>query len=79
MSGLYAVENLLRSIYQPQNHHCIHVDKTSSEYFKSGISNITKCFSNIFESSRQIDVIYENWNLDMVKSIHFIAFFYTFF
>ena len=39
-SDLQAVEKLLKSIYQPQNFYCIHVDISASEEFTSGVEEI---------------------------------------
>ncbi|CAL1532952.1 unnamed protein product, partial [Lymnaea stagnalis] len=54
------VERLLRAIYRPQNYYCIHVDLKSPDSFFLSISSIAKCFSNIFLSSKRINV---NWGM----------------
>ncbi|XP_064599694.1 beta-1,3-galactosyl-O-glycosyl-glycoprotein beta-1,6-N-acetylglucosaminyltransferase-like [Liolophura sinensis] len=41
-------ERLLRAIYQPQNHYCIHVDKKSPQILHEGMSAIARCFHNVF-------------------------------
>lgn len=50
------VERLLRAIYMPQNHYCIHVDAKSSPAIQNSIKAIAECFDNVFLASRQLDV-----------------------
>uniref|UniRef100_A0A8C4RW95 Glucosaminyl (N-acetyl) transferase 1 n=1 Tax=Erpetoichthys calabaricus TaxID=27687 RepID=A0A8C4RW95_ERPCA len=55
------LERLLRSIYNPQNLYCIHVDKKSPESFLKGVSAIADCFDNVFVASKLENVIYATW------------------
>ena len=50
------VERLLRAIYRPQNYYCIHVDKKASQNTSSAIRSIANCFTNVFLTSRSVDV-----------------------
>ena len=52
------VEALLRSIYRPQNIYCIHCDKKASADFKEALQSITRCFDNVFISSKSHDVVW---------------------
>ncbi|XP_072041955.1 beta-1,3-galactosyl-O-glycosyl-glycoprotein beta-1,6-N-acetylglucosaminyltransferase-like [Amphiura filiformis] len=45
------VERLFRSIYQPQNVYCIHVDLKSKPNFTRAIENLAHCFDNVFIAS----------------------------
>ncbi|XP_077980194.1 N-acetyllactosaminide beta-1,6-N-acetylglucosaminyl-transferase-like [Glandiceps talaboti] len=45
-------EQLLRTIYRPQNTYCIHVDKKASTEIHQAVQAITKCFDNVFVPSR---------------------------
>ena len=49
-------EKLLRAIYRPQNHYCVHVDLKAEPKVYEFVKNITKCFSNIYLAERRIDV-----------------------
>ena len=42
------IDRLLRMIWRPQNHYCIHVDRKSSESFKKAIDSISNYFNNVF-------------------------------
>ncbi|XP_072260227.1 beta-1,3-galactosyl-O-glycosyl-glycoprotein beta-1,6-N-acetylglucosaminyltransferase [Pyxicephalus adspersus] len=55
------LERLLRSIYAPQNHYCIHVDQKSSESFLSAVKAIASCFENVFIASELENVVYASW------------------
>ncbi|XP_077997923.1 beta-1,3-galactosyl-O-glycosyl-glycoprotein beta-1,6-N-acetylglucosaminyltransferase-like [Glandiceps talaboti] len=46
------VEQLLRTIYYPQNTYCIHVDSKASAVIHRAVQAITKCFDNVFVPSR---------------------------
>ena len=41
-------ELLLKKIYRPFNHYCIHVDPRSDQMFQTTISLIIKCYSTMF-------------------------------
>ena len=47
------MERLLRSIYQPQNVYCFHVDKKSSSKFLKAIFALSGCFDNVFVAAKQ--------------------------
>lgn len=51
------IERLLRTLYNPQNYYCIHMDVKSSSNFRRVISGIAKCFDNVFISSRSVSVV----------------------
>ncbi len=53
-------ERLLRVIYRPQNYYCIHVDTKSERLFRLAVEQISKCFDNVFLSSKSFDV---NWGI----------------
>ncbi|XP_077979467.1 N-acetyllactosaminide beta-1,6-N-acetylglucosaminyl-transferase-like [Glandiceps talaboti] len=50
------VEQLLRTIYRPQNVYCIHVDKKAKDEVHVAIKAISSCFDNIFVVSRPTKV-----------------------
>ena len=41
-------ERLLRAIYRPNNHYCIHVDGKASSTFRQAWSAVAACFNNVF-------------------------------
>ncbi|CAF1117075.1 unnamed protein product [Brachionus calyciflorus] len=51
------LERLLRTLYQPQNIYCIHVDKKSDEDLHKSIKSIADCF-DVFIASETYDIIY---------------------
>ncbi|KAI5094769.1 beta-1,3-galactosyl-O-glycosyl-glycoprotein beta-1,6-N-acetylglucosaminyltransferase 3, partial [Silurus meridionalis] len=55
-------ERLLRSIYNPQNFYCIHLDKKAAESTMRAVSNIVSCFDNVFLASQSEEVIYASWS-----------------
>lgn len=55
-------ERLLRSIYQPQNFYCIHVDQKASEEFKNAIASLIGCFDNVFHPKVQTKVYYLHYS-----------------
>jgi len=63
-------ERLLRAIYRPTNYYCIHVDGKSDEDFRSAVHGITRCFHNVFISSRTVDV---HWGGDSVLESELIC------
>ena len=56
------VERLLRTIYQPQNVYCIHLDAKASEHFHKALKNIAQCFSNVFIASQLESVVYASFS-----------------
>jgi len=55
-------ERLLRSIYQPQNYYCIHVDQKAPEKFKQAVKQLISCFENVFHPSRSVKVYYLHYS-----------------
>lgn len=55
-------ERLLRSIYHPQNLHCIHVDEKSPDEFKASVKKIVDCLDNVFLVSKPVSVVYTHWS-----------------
>ena len=51
---------MLRSIYQPQNVYCIHVDNSSASSFKTAIEKLVGCFDNVFIASKLESVEWGN-------------------
>ena len=49
-------EQLLRTIYRPQNIYCIHVDKKSNKDFTDSVRWLINCFQNVFLTVRSVDV-----------------------
>ncbi|XP_077979456.1 beta-1,3-galactosyl-O-glycosyl-glycoprotein beta-1,6-N-acetylglucosaminyltransferase-like [Glandiceps talaboti] len=50
--SVFQVEQLLRTIYRPQNIYCIHVDRKAPAVIHRAVQTITKCFDNVFIASR---------------------------
>lgn len=55
------LERLLRAIYRPQNHYCIHVDKKTPDYVLETVALLTDCFDNVFIASKLEVVIYASY------------------
>jgi beta-1,3-galactosyl-O-glycosyl-glycoprotein beta-1,6-N-acetylglucosaminyltransferase/N-acetyllactosaminide beta-1,6-N-acetylglucosaminyltransferase/mucin type N-acetylglucosaminyltransferase 3 len=51
-------ERFLRSIYQPQNVYCIHVDRDSPDVLHQAVKNIASCLPNVFVASRLESIVY---------------------
>ena len=49
---------LLKYLYRPHNIYCIHIDKKSPKWWTDGLRQFTKCFSNIFISTKQVHIVY---------------------
>ena len=49
---------LLKYLYRPHNIYCIHIDKKSPKWWTDGLKQFTKCFNNIFISTKQVRVVY---------------------
>ena len=49
---------LLKYLYRPHNIYCIHIDKKSPKWWTDGLRQFTKCFNNIFISTKQVRVVY---------------------
>ena len=49
---------LLKYLYRPHNIYCIHVDKKSPKWWTDGLRQFTKCFNNIFISTKQVHIFY---------------------
>ena len=56
------VEKLLRSIYRPHNHYCIHVDNKSNDAVFQNLQTISKCFDNIFLTEKREAVTYAHYS-----------------
>jgi hypothetical protein len=56
-------ERLLRAIYRPQNVYCVHVDLSAQKILHSVIRAIVNCFSNVFISPKQVDVVYREFSV----------------
>lgn len=68
------VERLLRSIYQPQNYYCIHIDSKADESTKNAMAAITKCFDNVFVASR-LESVSKLYDSNMfVARVHVVVF-----
>ncbi|NWU90624.1 GCNT4 acetylglucosaminyltransferase, partial [Upupa epops] len=52
------VERLIYSLYSHQNIYCIHYDQKAAESFKSAMTNLAKCFPNVFIVSKLETVYY---------------------
>ncbi|XP_050399011.2 beta-1,3-galactosyl-O-glycosyl-glycoprotein beta-1,6-N-acetylglucosaminyltransferase isoform X2 [Patella vulgata] len=63
-------EKLLRAIYRPSNYYCIHVDKKTEENTKTAFNQISRCFNNVFISSRSVNV---KWGTFSVIEPEFIC------
>ena len=50
------LDRILRAIYMPNNVHCIHIDKKSSEVFRKAIQAIIRCLPNVFIAANSVDV-----------------------
>ena len=50
------VVRLIQTIYRPQNVYCIHIDQKAPPVFKQALSDMTKCFKNVFIASKYVDV-----------------------
>ena len=46
-------ERLLRSIYRPHNHYCIHIDAKTSPQLQEAMKGIARCLPNVVMSSKQ--------------------------
>ncbi|RNA37404.1 beta-1-3-galactosyl-O-glycosyl-glyco beta-1-6-N-acetylglucosaminyltransferase-like [Brachionus plicatilis] len=57
-SNAEQVERLIRSIYQPQNIYCIHIDTKSNQAFHDAIQSIADCFDNIFITTKTENILY---------------------
>lgn len=55
------VERLLRAIYRPHNHYCIHVDNKSNDVFQT-LQTIFKCFDNVFLTEKREVVTYAHYS-----------------
>ena len=54
-------ERLLRVIYRPQNVYCIHVDSKSSHEFMMAVRSISKCFKNVFITTKLERIVYASF------------------
>jgi len=56
-------ERLLRSIYRPQNLYCIHIDLKAHEPVRKAVEAIVACFTNVFTTSRSVDVQWAQFSI----------------
>jgi hypothetical protein len=56
------LERFIRSIYQPQNVYCIHVDEKAERLTHQAVESIAKCFDNVFISTQLEDVVYAGYS-----------------
>ena len=49
---------LLKYLYRPHNIYCIHIDKKSPKWWTDGLRQFTKCFNNVFISTKQVHIVY---------------------
>ena len=49
-------EKLLRAIYRPQNHYCVHVDLSAKWTVYEFVENVTRCFTNVYLAERRVDI-----------------------
>ncbi|KAK6195192.1 hypothetical protein SNE40_000667 [Patella caerulea] len=59
-------EQLLRTIWRPQNVYCIHVDKKAKPGIFETIKNIGSCFDNVYVLDERLDVMYTS--IDMMQT-----------
>ena len=57
---------LLKYLYRPHNIYCIHIDKKSPKWWTDGLRQFTKCFSNIFISTKQVHIVY--WSVSILDA-----------
>ena len=57
---------LLKYLYRPHNIYCIHIDKKSPKWWTDGLRQFTKCFNNIFISTKQVHIIY--WSVSILDA-----------
>ena len=57
------VERLLRAIYRPQNHYCIHVDKKASRDTHEAITAISRCFENVIIAPRRLNIKWGHFSI----------------
>ena len=57
----HQVERMIRAIYRPQNHYCIHVDAKSNKMYDL-LKKYTRCFDNIYLVENRTDVIYADYS-----------------
>ena len=59
------VLRLLKLLYRPVNHYCVHPDKKADEVFTEIFTNIAACLKNVVISSKRIDV---QWGLHTIMT-----------
>lgn len=58
--NIFQVEQLLRTIYRPQNVYCIHVDLKSPVFVRRAMERLVNCFVNVFIASQLQYYVYES-------------------
>ncbi|XP_039248980.2 beta-1,3-galactosyl-O-glycosyl-glycoprotein beta-1,6-N-acetylglucosaminyltransferase-like isoform X1 [Styela clava] len=61
--NIQSFEHLLRTIYQPQNIYCIHIDQKSLAEFQTRVMKIIRCFNNVFLAQHMTRVWYGHWTI----------------
>ena len=56
--NVHQMQHLLQAIYRPQNIYCLHVDAAADQEVHDSVQALTKCFTNVFLSSRLTRVVY---------------------
>jgi hypothetical protein len=56
-------ERLLRLIWRPQNHYCLHIDSKAKKSFRASIQSISNCFDNVFISKSSQDIIWGGFSI----------------
>ncbi|KAK6195190.1 hypothetical protein SNE40_000666 [Patella caerulea] len=59
-------EQMLRTIWRPQNVYCIHVDKKAKPGIFETVKNIGSCFDNVYVLEERLDVMYTS--IDMMQT-----------
>ncbi|XP_046352711.1 beta-1,3-galactosyl-O-glycosyl-glycoprotein beta-1,6-N-acetylglucosaminyltransferase-like isoform X1 [Haliotis rufescens] len=56
-------ERLLRAVYRPNNHYCIHVDAKAPPSVHAGMRKLTECFDNVNMASKTLDVVWGEFSV----------------
>ncbi|XP_077867870.1 N-acetyllactosaminide beta-1,6-N-acetylglucosaminyl-transferase-like [Saccoglossus kowalevskii] len=59
----HQVEQLLRTIYMPQNFYCIHVDQKSPAVLHDAMASVARCFDNVFIPYISVSIPYRSVEL----------------
>ena len=53
---------LLRTIYQPQNSICIHIDQKSSTDLRDMVASVVDCLDGVFLATKQESIVYAGYS-----------------